>query len=152
MIVVAGVLAAVSPAWADSSKPGEIDLKIDVSVDKPPVAAGSQGEAVMTLTPPAGIHINRYPPVRLTLEPPSAVTFDATTFKVGLDAMPDDPEKNPFETVDPIRMKFKVGQAARAGQVPVKGKLKFFYCVAKSGYCAPGNKDVTFNVPVAAAR
>jgi hypothetical protein len=96
--------------------------------------------------------LNRYPGIKLTLDPNPALVFPDKTVKVGLDAMPDDPDTNAWQTIDPIHVKFRVGEKAQAGKVPVKGQIKFYYCVAKSGYCAPGKKDVAFNVPVAGAR
>ncbi len=142
---------AVPGVIASPAKP-DIDLKVQVSTSRPTIRAGSDGEAILTLTPPPGIHVNRYPPIRLTVEPSPPITFRESTVKVGLDAMPDDPEKNPFETIDPIHLKFHVGEHASEGKIPIKGKLRFVYCVARSGYCANGAKDISFTVPVSAAR
>ena len=130
----------------------DIDLKISVAVPNQPVPAGSEGEAFVTLTPPSGIHLNHYPPIRLALDPSPSLVFPQSEIKVGLDKMPDDLDKNPFEVVDPIRVRFRVGENASGGKVQVQGKLRFTYCVAKSGYCAPGTKPVSFTVPVAAAK
>lgn len=137
-----GPSALATPATPD------IDLKIQVSVPTRPVASGSEGEAIVTLTPPAGIRLNQYPPIRLTLEASPPLVFPQQEIKLGLDKMPDDLESNPFERVDPIHVKFQVGKHDGDGQIPVKGKLRFFYCVAKSGYCAPGVKTVSFSVPI----
>ena len=142
-----GLLASVGAAGAAIP---DVDLKIQVALAPGAVKAGSRSEAVVTLTPPSGIHINQYPPIRLTLESEPPITFDPDSYKLGLDAMPDNPEKNPFQTIDPIKVKFRVAPHAADAKIPVKGKLKFFYCVAASGYCAPGTKDVAFTVPVAA--
>ena len=150
-----GILAiAPSLLVASSSRAGaapaapEIDLKIQVSVPTRPVAAGSEGEAVVTLTPPDGIHLNQYPPIRLTIDPSPPLVFAKSEVKIGLDTMPEDIEKNPFETIDPIRVKFRVGESHGDHVVPVKGKLRYYYCVVKSGYCAPGVKTVSFKVPI----
>ena len=137
---IGGLLAAIP----------DVDLKIQVALAPGPVKAGSKSEAVVTLTPPAGIHVNQYPPIRLTLESAPPVVFEPDTYKLGLDAMPDPPEKNPFKTIDPIKVRFRVAPHASDAKVAVKGKLKFFYCVTASGYCARGSKDVAFTVPVSA--
>ena len=147
--VVSGVCAAASLTALSAAIP-EIDLKIQVAQATGPVKAGSKSEAVVTMTPPSGIHINQYPPIRLTFENAPPVTFEPDSYKLGLDKMPDDPEKNPFHEVDPIKVKFRVAPHTADAKVAVKGKLKFFYCVKASGYCAPATKDVTFTVPVAA--
>ena len=144
----AGALAPV-PLLAASSLP-DVNLKIDVTLPTGAIKAGSKSEAVVTLTPPSGIHINQYPPIRLTLENAPPVFFEPASYKVGLDTMPDNPEKNPFKRIDPIKVHFRVAPHAADTKVPIKGKLKFFYCVAASGYCAPGTKEVAFTVPVAA--
>lgn len=141
---LAASLTAVGAAVPD------VDLKIQVALAPGAVKAGSKSEAVVTLTPPSGIHINQYPPIRLTLESAPPVIFEPDSYKLGLDAMPDNPEKNPFKTIDPIKVRFRVAPHASDAKIEVKGKLKFFYCVAASGYCAPGSKDVAFTVPVAA--
>jgi len=147
-IVLAALLIASITAAAAAIPP--VDVKVQVDLAPGPVKAGSKSEAVVTLTPPSGIHINQYPPIRLTLENAPPVIFEPESYKVGLDAMPDDPEKNPFKTVDPIKVHFRVTPHSADAKVPVKGKVKFFYCVKASGYCAPGTKDVVFTVPVAA--
>lgn len=128
----------------------DVDLKIQVALAPGAVKAGSKSEAVVTLTPPSGIHVNQYPPIRLTLESAPPVIFEPDSYKLGLDAMPDNPEKNPFKSIDPIKVRFRVAPHAADSKVAVKGKLKFFYCVVASGYCAPGTKEVAFIVPVAA--
>lgn len=142
-------LFAVAFVFAAPTTP-DIDLKIQVSVPKKPVATGAEGEAVVTLTAPSGVHLNRYPPIRLTLEKSPPLVFPQTEIKVGLEKMPEDIETNPFEKVDPIRVRFHVGNHDGDANVPVKGKLRFYYCVKKSGYCAPGHKDIAFNIPISA--
>ena len=144
-------LFAFGGAVAGPSMP-DIDLKIQVAVPQHAITVGSQSEAVVTFSPPAGIHINQYPPMRLTIEKSPPLVFDQSEIKLGLDKMPEDIETNPFVKIDPIRVKFTVGNIAGDASVAVKGTLKYFYCVAKSGYCAPGVKSVTFNVPVTSGR
>ena len=145
---MAACLAA--PLTATRAAIPEVDVKVEVALAPGAVKAGSKSEAVVTLKPPSGIHINQYPPIRLTFENAPPVTFEPDSYKLGLDQMPDNPEKNPFTTVDPIKVKFRVAPHTADAKVAIKGKVKFFYCVAASGYCAPGTKDVVFTVPVAA--
>jgi len=148
-LVIATACLAASLTSLVAAVP-DVDLKIEVALAPGAVKAGSKSEAVVTLTPPSGIHVNQYPPIRLTLESAPPVIFEPDSYKLGLDAMPDNPEKNPFKTIDPIKVRFRVAPHASDAKIAVKGKLKFFYCVAASGYCAPGTKDVAFTVPVAA--
>lgn len=146
---VAAILIA-GPVLAASAKPSEIDIKVLVSVPNGPIAAGGEGEAVVTLTAPSGVHINRYPPIRLTVEPNPPISFPQATLKVGLDAMPKNMDENSFDTVDPIHLKFHVERHRSDGSIPIKGKLRYTYCVKRSGFCAPGTKDISFTVPVSA--
>ena len=148
-LVIATACLAASLTSLVAAVP-DVDLKIEVALAPGAVKAGSKSEAVVTLTPPSGIHINQYPPIRLTFENAPPVTFEPDSYKLGLDKMPDDPEKNPFKSVDPIKVKFRVAAHTADAKVAVKGKVKFFYCVAASGYCAPGTKDVAFVIPVSA--
>jgi len=148
-LVIATACLAASLTSLVAAVP-DVDLKIEVALAPGAVKAGSKSEAVVTLTPPSGIHVNQYPPIRLTLESAPPVIFEPDSYKLGLDAMPDNPEKNPFKTIDPIKVRFRVAPHASDAKIAVKGKLKFFYCVAASGYCAPGTKDVAFTVPIAA--
>jgi len=152
---LAAVLAVAAIASVRGSfavpKPPEVDMKIAIAVPETAVAAGSEGIAVVTMTPPAGIKINKYPPVRLTVEENPPISFKETTVKLGLDAMPDDPEQNRFESLEPIRLAFKVDRHSEDAKIPIKGKLRFTYCVARSGFCAPASRDIQFAVPVAAS-
>ena len=144
------LIGASIPSDAAGSKPSDIDIKVNVDLPKSAVPTGGEGEAIVTLTPPAGVHLNRYPPIRLTVEPNPPVTFAETSLKVGLDAMPKDMDQNAFDPVDPIHVKFKVGRHGQDSSILIKGKLRYTYCVARSGYCAPGTKDISFNIPVSA--
>jgi hypothetical protein len=148
------ILAALTAltAAAALAKPSVPDIELIVKVQVPdhPVAVGKEGEALVTLTPPSGVHINQYPPMRLTLDPSPPLVFPQSEIKMGLDKMPEDISKNPFEKIEPMVVKFRVSDHAGDASVPVTAKLKYFYCVAKSGYCAPGVKNITFTVPITA--
>ena len=146
------VLTVATRALPAAPAAPDVDVKIDVAVPSSPVAPGASSEAVLKLTAPQGVHLNRYPGIKLTLDPNPELVFPDKTVKVGLDAMPDDPDQNAWDMIDPIHVRFQVGEKAQAGKIPVKAQIKFYYCVAKSGYCAPGKKDVAFNVPVAGTR
>lgn len=144
------LMVVLIPSMAAASKPSDVDIKVKVDLPKSAVPTGGEGEAIVTLTAPAGVHLNRYPPIRLTVEPNPPVTFAETSLKVGLDAMPKDMDQNAFEPVDPIHVRFKVGRHGQDSSIPIKGKLRYTYCVARSGYCAPGTKDISFSIPVSA--
>ena len=147
VLVATGVLLVTTAALALTKGP-DVDFKIHVAAPQQALAVGSTGEAVVTMTAPSGIRFNKYPPIRVTVEENPPITFDQTTVKAGLDTMPENLEANHFDSVDPIHLRFTVGAHRGDAKVPIKGKIKFTYCVAKSGFCAPATKDIAFEVPV----
>lgn len=147
-LAAAAMLLAFLPGALAAGKSSDLDIKFDVAVPQKPTATGASGEAVLTLTPPSGVRFNKYPPIRVTLENAPPITFDQTTVKVGLDAMPEDAETNHLDTLDPIHLPFKVGAHDGDAKVPIKGKVRLTYCVAKSGFCAPLTKDLAFELPI----
>ncbi len=147
VLALPAALAAMPLEFA-APKPADVDLKITVAVPQQAVAAGAEGEAVISFAAPAGIKFNKYPPIRVTVEENPPIEFEQTTVKVGLDSMPDNPELNHFDSIEPIHLKFKVGPHNGDGKIPIKGKVKLTYCVAKSGYCAPLTRDLSFSLPI----
>ena len=145
------VAFAAAPLALGIPKPPDLDLKINIAVPQQAVATGAEAEAVVSITPPAGVKLNKYPPIRVTVEGNPPIEFEQTTVKVGLDEMPENAELNHFDTIEPIHLKFKVGKHNGDGKIPIRGKVKLTYCVAKSGYCAPVTKDLSFAVPIQAA-
>jgi hypothetical protein len=51
---------------------------------------------------------------------------------------PDRLETNYFTSLEPLRLRLDVQPSAAPGRHDVDAKLSYFYCVAASGYCAPG--------------
>jgi hypothetical protein len=80
---------------------------------------------------------------------------DADTFIAQLetelegDDAPPPPEQsggNYYDRVDPLRIEIPMDKAAKPGKHEIEAKLKYFYCVKKSGFCAP--KRTTVKIPV----
>ena len=141
-----GLVSAEAPAAA------EVDVKVVVTAPAAPLPAGSRGETTLLLTPPNGIHINRYPPVTLKLQAPPGIKLDAPELKQGSPTPIDDPEDFPFKVIEPMKIGFSVDPAAPQGKARVSGKLNFVYCIARSGYCQRTTRDVGFDVTVAPPR
>ena len=68
---------------------------------------------------------------------------------VGLDAMPEDAEDNYFQGDVSVPVAVTVDGPPR-GSYKVAGELKYFYCVKKSGFCAPATQEVRVSLPLAA--
>ena len=55
-------------------------------------------------------------------------------------------DANYFHAIDPLRLNISIAEGAAAGEQTVKTKLRYFYCVTESGFCAPAR--VTLEVPI----
>jgi hypothetical protein len=140
---------ACLPVFAADPVPADVKILIT-----PPGALqpGSRGETKFLLSPPEGIHINRFPAVAIRLTAPGGIVLDRAEVRMGSEQPIDDPEEFPFKTIEPMTVAFKVDPAVKPGTYPVTGKMKFVTCVVKSGYCAPNTRDVSFDVTVAPPR
>jgi hypothetical protein len=141
----AGLAAGLAPAQNSDAPP----VKVAVTVSPAAVAAGSDAQATLQLTPNPGIKLNKYPKIKLQLpaEPGVAAAAEAS---IGNTAPPpaDHLDANYYKgEVDPLVVKVHLDSGAARGTHDLRGKLSYFYCVAASGYCAPAKVDVT--VPVA---
>jgi hypothetical protein len=150
--VAVGLLAVVTTPASPPAKRSKVDVPVVITPPADAVSPGERGEIKFLLSPPAGIKINRYPPVRLKLEPPERIDLDAAEFRQGSDKPIADPKDFPFKTIEPLVVGFSVKPDARPGTTRVAGQIKFVYCVTSSGFCAPVTKDVGFDVTVAPRR
>ncbi|HKQ61695.1 MAG TPA: hypothetical protein VJS92_10395 [Candidatus Polarisedimenticolaceae bacterium] len=139
--------AAAAAALAAPAKPLAEPAKIDVRVSPDKQAPGSQAQVVVQLHPAAGVKINRYPKIKLTVDDAQGLLHGGTS-AVGNDAPPP-PEKmesNYFAQVEPVELRLELDRAAAPGAHVVEGKLSYFYCVAASGFCAPAR--TTIKIPL----
>lgn len=148
----ARLAGAASPAAPASNDAAEPDVKVVVTAPSGALAPGARGETKVLLSPPSGVHINRYPMVKLKLEAPATIRLDAAELKQGSATPIENPEDFPFKVIEPLTVGFSVAPDAPAGATRVTGKLSFVYCIARSGYCQRTSRDVGFDVTVAPAR
>lgn len=134
-------------ALAAQPKPPQNPARIEVRVSPEPTSPGDQVEVSVRLDPLDGIKINRYPKIQLSV-PATEGLVAAAEVSVGNDAPPppDRLEANYFKTVDPLILTLNVDPAARAGDHSIEGKLRYFYCVIESGFCAPAR--VALKIPI----
>jgi hypothetical protein len=126
-------------------KPPEMGLEVTVAPD--PATVGEKTKVSVVVVPPEGISLNRYPGITLTVLGAKGLALEADQVFVGTKEPPEDLSKNAFDEVDPLVL--TLTPERRGGRSrSIDGKLKFFYCVKKSGYCAPAEQEVRIKVPV----
>src|SRR6185369_5191354 len=99
---------------------------------------GTERLVTLRLTPAEGIHINRYPKMRLKVEQQQGLA-SAAEVAVGNDEPPppDKIEQNYYDkTVAPIELPLRLDPSAGSGAYELHGQLTYYYCVAASGFCA----------------
>ena len=114
------VLTPATRAGSNSSPAP--DIKLIIMPPKAPVPAGDHAEVTLLISTPPGIGINKYPPVKLTLEPQPGIMLDKNEIRMGSETPIDDPEDFHFETVDPMRIGFKVEAGAAAGTARIQAR------------------------------
>lgn len=149
---VAAAFALLSCVSAqEMPKPPKEPAKVAISVAPETAAPGGAVDVVLTLSPKKGIKINQYPKIKLTV-PAQDGLVAAAEASVGNDAPPaaDDLDSNYFKKVTPLKLTLPVDEGAAAGEHEASGKLRYFYCVTASGFCAPAKVDV--KIPIRVSR
>ncbi|HEX4825231.1 MAG TPA: hypothetical protein VFV19_13065 [Candidatus Polarisedimenticolaceae bacterium] len=143
-------LAPGSPAPRAAEEADGPPVKIAVSVSPTAVTAGGDAKATFQLTPNPGIKLNKYPKIKIRI-PESAGLVSAAEASIGNPAPPaaDNLDANYYHgAVDPLAVTVHLDAAAAKGKHDLQGELRYFYCVAASGYCAPAKVAVTIPVTV----
>jgi hypothetical protein len=148
---IALVAFSTTPASPDA-RPGSADppIKISVSVSPESVPSGSEAAVTVQLDPKPGIKLNKYPKIKLQV-PEVAGLVAAAEQSMGNPSPPpaDQLDANYFHgSVDPLKVTLHMDAQAAKGRHDLHAKLSYFYCVAASGYCAPGKAEVTIPVMV----
>ena len=143
LVAPAAVLAA--PNSDQPAKPA----KVTISVSPEAVAPGGETQVTVKLTPTSGVKINRYPKIKVDVPAQDGLVAEAGA-EVGNDSPPplDDPDRNYFDVVEPVSLKLDLDDAIKSGVHQIEGKLTYFYCVTKSGFCAPSRTTVKIPVTV----
>jgi hypothetical protein len=148
LAAVAIAAAGLAAMAAQPPKPPAEPARIQISVEPESASPGGRAEATLTLAPIEGVVINRYPKITLKVAETDGLVH-AAEVAVGNDAPPppdDSSGSNYFDTVDPVRLTLNFDEGIKQGAHEIEGKLKYYYCVKKSGFCAP--KRVTVKIPV----
>ncbi len=112
------------------------------------VKLGDSGVITVTIETAKGIKLTKYPQTSITLSGDKELTFEENTIKLGQDKMPENLMKNFLDKIQPMAFKFKVDKNVDKKMLKVSANISYFYCVAKSGFCAPGVKKIDLLIPV----
>jgi hypothetical protein len=108
-----------------------------------PIKAGVRGEVAVIFTALPGYAVDRTLPFILNFTPVDGVKLAKTELK----ASPDDPKAKDQYYVDLPVIKVSV-TAAKAGKYEIPGKLSYFFCSKKDGFCSTQKLDVKMPVLV----
>jgi hypothetical protein len=149
--LIAFVVFSSTPAAPDA-RPASTDppMKIAVSVSPESVESGSEAAVTVQLDPKPGIKLNKYPKIKLQV-PAVEGLVAAAEQSMGNPAPPpaDQLDANYFHgRVDPLKVTLHMDAQAAKGHHDLHAKLSYFYCVAASGYCAPGKTELTIPLTI----
>ncbi len=147
VFVLATLTAPAAAPGAGIKKDEPVDLHIQV--DPESASAGQEVRVTLQLTPRAGYKLNKYPRISIKV-PKIAGVVSASSGSVGSKTPPppEEMEDNYFKTVDPLVLSLNLDPGLKAGKYEIAAKLKYYYCVKASGYCAPMRLDLSIPVTV----
>ena len=142
-LVCAVILPQVLPAAAAPAKSRKKPPEIGVSIaqEPRPVGLGAPAEIRVTLEPPPGVALNRYPGIKLKVGKAKGIRSAAEEVFLGSREPIEDPEEMYFETLEPLSIEL-TAEGEGPEQRFVTGTLTYFYCVKASGFCAPARKEI----------
>jgi hypothetical protein len=140
---------AVCAATVFAESPPREPARVDVVPSSRAVAPGEGVEITLRVVPGDGVKINRYPKIKVRVPAVDGLTDEAVAEHGNpKPPPPDDMSSNYFGEPEPIRMTIPVSASARPGDHEVSGEIRYFYCVAASGFCAPASARVTIPLTV----
>ena len=149
ILTVFALAALAIPAGAPGAGAEDDPVAMEIRVEPETTGPGQKVQVTLQLTPKSGYKINKYPQISLKVPEMDGVV-SATSGSVG-SKTPPPPEKmddNYFKTVDPLVVSLELDPGLKAGRYEIAAKLKYFYCVKASGYCAPMRQDISIPIRV----
>ena len=148
-VALAAGFSLGSVVAASEGTPATEPARLDLSVAPQAVAPGQPAQVTLKVVPARGIKINRYPRIRLRVPGVSGLV---EPIEVSLGnpnpPHPDALESNYFGDPEPVRLELRLDRSAPAGRHEIGAEVKYFYCVAESGYCAPKTAEIRIPVTV----
>jgi hypothetical protein len=141
LLSVSGVLASAP------GKPPAEPAKISIEVTPEATPAGERAEVSLRLSPIDGVVINRYPQMKLSVDAVEGLVGSAETAVGNVKPPPvDQMDTNYYDVVDPLNVTLETDPGASPGRHEIDARLVYFYCVKKSGFCAPAR--LTVKIPL----
>jgi hypothetical protein len=148
--VLGGLVLLALGAARSAARPPAEPARIQIAVTPTAVVPGSRAEVKVDLTATPGVKINRYPKIKLVIDPRPGIARGGDV-SAGNDAPPkvDDANANYFASpIEPLKLQIAVDEKATRGRHELEGTLTYFYCVTESGFCAPFRAPVKIPIEV----
>ena len=146
LIVLLAAVIAPHPLLAAGGQDKVPKVATRVTIEPSPARAGQAARIAIQLEPPAGITLNRYPGITFRVTGAEGLSVDVEEVFAGTKKPITDISKFAFEKIPALELKVIPKRGTRSGSV--RGELKYFYCVKKSGFCAPASQELEITVPV----
>ena len=149
ILAVFSLAALAVPAGAKGAGAEDDPVSMEIRVDPKTASPGEQVRVTVQLTPNPGFKLNKYPQITLKVPEVDGVVA-AAEGAVGSKTPPppEEMDDNYFKMVDPLVVTLNLDPDLKAGRHEIVAKLKYFYCVKVSGYCAPMREEITIPVTV----
>lgn len=138
VVAVASAATGCSTDRIENGTEESVALALKTSVER-----GDGLELRLTMTPPDGVMLNRYPGITLDLEQTGDLQLDAGSYFVGSREPITDLSQAYFDEDPEIVIS---AQNRGEAQQELRGELSFFYCLKESGVCAPATQSVRLSV------
>ena len=145
LIMFALVVSGAAAVQGANKEPARIDVRVGADS----VAPGETARVTVTVVPSSGIKINKYPKIKVTVDEVEGLVGRAEA-TVGNPKPPPvkDPESNYFKKPEGMKLDLTFSSDASSGPQEIEARIKYFYCVTESGYCAPARAELTIPVNV----
>lgn len=118
------------------------DVRFEFTLNRSEYARGDTGTIFVFLTPNEGVHVNTEPPIECEFGKQSHITFGTKT------VMPKDSATGYLDAQQPVAISFMLDKKTPAGAYTIHGKLKYFFCSEKEGWCKQFVQPLTLKIQV----